>query len=126
MANRMAIESNHQDKLEKLAEQMESHQAQLDHSTTTLVKKEYDGLSWAIEMQSLQVSRAVEGMDNYSRDKPILGSSVPLEHQFHQSQFMATSSQTPALGECGVDYRYLNTLTIKHNYPIPMIKEPNG
>lgn len=39
LANRMAIESNHQDKLEKLAEQMESHHAQLDHSTTTLVKK---------------------------------------------------------------------------------------
>lgn len=105
MANRMAIEANHQDKLEKLAGQMESHQAQFDHSITTLDMK-YDGLSSAIEMLSLQVLRAVERMNNYySRDKPIMDSSAPPDHQFHQTQFMGTSSQTPISSSLHVDPR---------------------
>lgn len=104
LANCKAIEANHHEKLEQLSEKIEGNHSQVNHNISTLDKK-CDGLGAAIEMLSLQISKAVERMESYNRDRPILGSASPLEQQYHQTtSFMGTSSQIHSSG--GIDPKF--------------------
>lgn len=95
MANRMAVEQNHQEKLDNMEHKMEYYQEQNLHHMGVMDKK-YDSLKSSIEMLSLQVSKAVERMDLYNKDKPILGPSPSVDPSSQQSFLMGNMThQTP-------------------------------
>lgn len=110
MATRITIENSHQEKLDLLTEKIDLNHSQTNQSIAALDKK----LVTAIEMLSVQVSKAMERTEYYNRDKPILGSFSPSE-QAYSGKFVPSSSQSPVFPATALDSKQTRNRTEGEN-----------